>query len=918
MDSGFALHVDGVSREEMELVSYRASEALSELWRVDVVVATSLDRSSLDALLGARAALVLEGRSMSGLVASVSATDDRLERVTAMDAHRVACLRIVPRLWLLSRGRDSRVFQELAVPTILRQVLDERRVASRFELDLPHYARAYAVQYDESDFDFVSRLAAEEGLYFRFDEPGLDGDAPVVFSDSAERYAPIAGARSLAFREARGLDHATETVRSFSSTRRVRPGRVVRSDYDPLRPRLAVTARADAVSPATLESSVEIYDPRTEFDAQGVDRQSARARVDAERSRAATARGTTSSTRLAPGRRFLLEGHPDARENAGHVVVRARHEGFVPRLAGSRADSEETFRCRFESVRADVLYRPPPRLRPPTQVVETAVVVGPEGEEIFTDPLGRVKVQFHWDRQGKGDERSSCFVRVLTPWAGEGWGVQCVPRVGMEVLVSFLGGDPDRPVILGALVNETHPPPFVLPAERTRTGIRTRSSPRGQGFNELAFEDALGAERVSIRAERDLETSAENDRVAKTGRDERIHVRRDREIDVGGHLRRSVKEGAADRIGGDLEVRVDGDARTVVAGTEARTVAGARIDAVGAGSSVAIAGGSVETIGGDADRTVDGNALAEIGLDLRAHVGGHLAASVGTEGDAPHALESGDVTLRAKRDVRVEGGAAMNLIAARGFSVRVGEASITLDEGSVRIAVGEASITLTEDAIAILAKTVNAAAKESLVLARQKTRLVLDGALRAVSGEVRLDARDATLELGTRARLASGQIELRSGGGGDASTEDEEVPKPTDEEVELRLVLADPEGRPYAARPYVLTVDGRARPPARTGGDGSIVETIPKGATTGSITLDVDDDSDLVVPLDFSSEPPIETTAGVKARLAHLGYYAGPIDGAIDRAMHDALRRFQARQELEITGRIDGPTRARVEELAGR
>ncbi|MFO0614722.1 MAG: type VI secretion system tip protein TssI/VgrG [Polyangiaceae bacterium] len=920
MHAGYALRVDGAAQEDLELVSYEAREALSELFRVDATVATALDRAALDALLGAPAWLTLEGqhaRTLSGIVARVSATDERLEPATG---HRrlVARLCIRPRLWLLSRGRDSRVFQELSVPEIVRCILEERGVPARFELDSSHDARAYAVQYDESDYGFIARIAAEEGLYFRFEDARLGEDAAVVFADSADRYPAIPGDPVIPYREAGGLAHAGETLRSLASARRVRPGRVVRSDYDPLRPRLAVTAKAEAASAGRVEKSVEVFDPRTEFDALAVGRENARVRMDAERARAATTSGESNSTRLAPGSRFRLEGHGDARENAEHVVVRCRHAGVVPRLAGARGDREETFTCRFEAVRPGVLYRPPPRRRPPSQVVESAVVVGPEGEEIYTDTLGRVKVQFHWDRRGKGDERSSCFLRVLTAWAGEGWGVQCVPRIGMEVLVTFLGGDPDRPVVLGALANETHPPPFVLPAERTRTGIRTRSTPGSTGFNELAFEDAAGFERVSIRAERDLVTSAENDRVATTGRDERHEVRRDRSIAIGGDLVHTVGKSARHRVGEDHELHVVGDHRTFVGGTETRAIEGALAESIGGGAVRAVAGGLVETIGGDVDRSIEGNALAEIALDHRAHVGGHAAVTVGTEGDSAEAIESGDATLRAKREVRVESGGRMDLLAARSFSVRVGKSAIALDEGSIRISVGAASITLTEESIALLAKSVKASAGEELALARKKTAIVLDDAIRAGADEIRLVARAASLELGTAAVLKSGQIRLVDGSGEGPTVSDDTAPAPTEEETELRLVLADADGRPYASRPYVLTLDGKPGKEARTAADGSVVETIPKGVTSGSITLDVDEDHDLVIPLDFGALPALETTAGVKARLAHLGYYSGPIDGALDRPTLDAVLRFQRRQRLEVTGRIDAPTRARIEELSTR
>ncbi|MFO0619163.1 MAG: type VI secretion system tip protein TssI/VgrG [Polyangiaceae bacterium] len=911
--AGHTLRIDGRAGA-LDVVSYRATEALSELSRVDAKVVVD-PGEALEPLLGARAELVIDGAPPRAIALVITRIGPSTERTR--DGRAVARARLAPALWLLSRGSDTRVFQDRPVPNIIEAVLAERRITARFELARQHPSRAYAVQYEESDYAFLARLAAEEGLYFYFD------DAPsgaVVFADATAAYArlPTRDDGPLHYLEQGGLQHGGETVGAFATDRSIRPGRVVRSDYDPLRPAFAVRARADARDAAPVEAALEVYDPRTEYDAPSLDRQSAEGRVAAERSRAAVSRGESACRGVAPGRRFTLDGHPDARENGEHVVVRARHEGFSPRLVAEGTAERRTFACTFESVRAGVLYRPPPKRRPPTQVIESAVVVGPEGEDIHTDELGRVKVQFHWDRKGTGDDRSSCWLRVLTPWAGSGWGVQCIPRVGMEVIVSFLGGDPDRPVVLGALANETHPPPFVLPKERTRTGLRTRSSPPAptggsDGYNELSFDDARGRERVVVRAERDLVESAENDHSIKVGGHQRTIVLGEASLDVATDRSERVRGRSTLEVGGERAISVAADSRTIVGGGAVTTIAGPLAERIGAGVQRAVGGGSVTTIGGDREERVDGSASTEIARDAGLHVGGHASITVGGEEDA----DGGDASVDAERDVAVTSGGSVKVTAAKAITLEVAGASLSIDADVVRIRVGDTSITLNAEAIALAARALKLTATDTIEIARDESVIVLDDAVRIAADDVALHAHAATLELGGDASLRGDRVRLGSGHGQGPEVNPDEPPAKDPKETELRMVLRDRDGAPLANKAYTLTVDGKALPSKRTAGDGSIVETVPAGAVAGMIVVTVDESHTLRIPLAFQRLPSIDTVAGVKARLRNLGYFRGPVDDALDRETREAVRRFQERQRIEASGSIDSATRARVRELAG-
>ena len=429
MSSRFELCAGRDAAHGIIVTSLRGVEEISRPFSFRVTFrspATDLESE----LLGADARLTIRGaggaRTVAGIVASI-----RMLRPLASSEGAIYRARIAPRLWTLGLSRNSRIFQEMTVPDIVDAVLAEHGIDRSFRTVREYPARAYCVQYEESDLAFISRIAAEEGIFFHLGAHAEGGELPreiVVFADDPSGYDPIAGATALRYRERDGMARPGEHVESFAMRRRVRPAAARLTGFDFRRPTTRLTAEAGAAS------QPRVYEHGMDFSTWGVSEEAARVHLEQHRAGHVVGEGDSRCVRLLPGAWFSLEDHPRSDLDRRFAAIRVEHWGHVPE-AGD--ESEDVYRNRFLCVPADVSARPArprPRIR---QIVETATVVGPPGEEIHTDEHGRVKVWFHWDRQGAGDDRSSTWIRVLQPWAGSAWGAQFIPRVGMEVVVTF-------------------------------------------------------------------------------------------------------------------------------------------------------------------------------------------------------------------------------------------------------------------------------------------------------------------------------------------------------------------------------------------------------------------------------------------------------------------------------------------------
>ena len=435
-----------------------------------------------------------------------------------------------PWLWFLSRTADCRIFQEMTVPKIVEKIFSEHPTAAhKNSLTGSYPTWTYCVQYRETDLNFVCRLLEQEGIYFYFTH--VDGKHTLVMADSYSAHAPFQG-KAVPFLDPDVVARPDiEHISSWSLTREIQPGLYVHDDYDFERPSVELRAQK-AVSRSYTPSTYEMYDYPGEYLVKAEGEATASVRIDEFGAQFETAQATANVRAINVGSLFTHEKNPRADQNREHLVVSATYDLEFSDYEAMPERGGADYRCSFVAMSSKQQFRPR-RLtpKPSVQGPQTAVVVGPAGEEIYTDKYSRVKVLFHWDREGekKKDENSSCWVRVSQPWAGKAWGGVAIPRIGQEVIVDFLEGDPDQPIITGRVYNAEQMPPYALPANKTQTGIKTRSSLGGtpDNFNEIRFEDKKGDEQLFIHAEKNQDIEVENDETHWVGHDRKKTIDND-------------------------------------------------------------------------------------------------------------------------------------------------------------------------------------------------------------------------------------------------------------------------------------------------------------------------------------------------------------------------------------------------------
>ena len=487
---------------DLRVVGFSGTEALSGLFGFRVELAGG--DVDMAAMLDKPATLRIEGVEAPRFISGVISSFEYIGQTRGLQLYEA---QIVPWIWRLQHRHDCRIFQGQSTPEILRAVLVGAGMASedlRFELLSEYAPRDYCVQYRESDLDFMSRLMEEDGVFYFF-EHREDGHV-LVMGDYPGAHPPISGAPGLWFEPPGGTLAEREHVREFRFGERVRPGKVSLRDFNLHKPATAM----EVAQAGKVRSELEVYQYPGEYQdpGQGAPHQGAsqaKLRLEALQAHRRAGTGSSDCARITAGHTLKLLGHPRHELDGEYRVTRVSHVGQQPQVLDQDAAGEFSYRNEFVVTERSQAFRCESNTpRPVMRGLQTATVVGPEGEEVFTDEHGRVKVQFHWDRRDLHDETSSCWVRVSQLWAGNGWGAMFLPRIGHEVLVDFIEGDPDRPVVTGRVYHGENRPPYPLPDEKTKTTIQSESSVGGGGFNELRFEDRKGAEEVFIHAQRDL------------------------------------------------------------------------------------------------------------------------------------------------------------------------------------------------------------------------------------------------------------------------------------------------------------------------------------------------------------------------------------------------------------------------------
>lgn len=791
----YRLTIEGFGEERFRVHAFSGRERMSEVYSFTITVSAEAgaDEDIERAALGRSARFVwLVGgveRAFYGIIASVKARGVHETR-EALSFE----LRFAPRMWLLKRRKRTRIFQNMRVHEIASAVLSEMRIGARFQLVREHPPREYCTQYEETDEAFIRRILAEAGIAFTFatgptiDEALLAGAKSVSVPgdtilgyDDASFYPPLGGddvkagaAPTLHYQRALETSGSyAEKVMHFGVRAEVRSTSATYSDYDPERPLARLTRSAASHQPFAEPTedeakkgpgALELYEHHGPFLfpkwAYAADE--APLMLKQDRRRALLAEGESGAHAMSPGHRFSLDEHPSAHHNRAYVITEVTHHGESRPSAGDK--EARVYKNHFACVPAEVTFVPKRPKRKSVQVALTATVVGPAGEEIYTDALGQIKVQFHWDREGGYTDKSSCWIRTMHPWAGAGWGAQFIPRVGMEVVVVFEGGDPDKPMVLGALYNGTHPPPFMLPHNKTRSGLRTQSTPGGGGFNELSFEDATANEQIYLHAQRDLDEVVERDHTLLVRGAERIHINGSRSDGVDGDARGLVKGNDDEHVMGNQSRRVDGD----------------RIDVVTGNSDERVSGALTSRVEGRERRDVTGQTDHEYADDLTVRVKGCYTTLVGKHDQKRSYL------------VHAEGSAKLSSLDSTEVS----------SEKELVLRVGKSMIRITEDAIELVSQSITVkGAGAGMSVAEEGLNLSSKGdAELLVDKKILIKTKDASLAMEKEVKIDGKQILLNS-------PEQAKDPKPKDPDPPTNVELVDDEGAPLAYQRFLITLD---------------------------------------------------------------------------------------------------------------
>ncbi|MFZ1987188.1 MAG: type VI secretion system tip protein TssI/VgrG [Desulfatitalea sp.] len=680
----FTFAVEG---NEWLVVEFTVRESISTPFEIEVTLAVEEEIKLADAV-GKVALLTIESadndRLMHGMV-------NRFVQTGVNGRFFLYQARVVPQLWLLSLARDCRIFQNKSVPDIVRQTLEDSGMTSDlfdFRLQGSYAPREYCVQYRESDLDYISRLLEEEGIFYFFEhskEKHL-----LVFGDGAVNYQPIAGEAQVVFNAGSAMVAEEEAVVTFQLARQIRTGKYTLRDFNFEKPSLDLTADHSDKENKRLE----VYDFPGEYATTEEGRRLVQVRLQEAVLFKERAEGKSVVPRLVPGFTFTLNSHVMDSFNQEYLLTSVVHSGAQPQVLAEKASSAEGTRYEnlFEAIPSAVTFRPERQTaKPVVEGVQTAIVTGPSGEEIYPDKHGRVKVQFHWDRLGKKDENSSCWIRVSQAWAGAGWGAMFIPRIGQEVIVDFIEGDPDRPIITGRVYHGSNTPPYGLPAQKTKSTIKSDSTTGGGGSNEIRFEDKKGSEEIYLHGQKDWTIAIENNKNQTVGNNETLSVGSNRTkrvgndqsetigvnktIDVGANHTETIGVNKTESIGVNKTETIGANASLTVGANQTEDVAIVKAVTVGAAYQITVGAAMNETVGAVKAEEIGAAKTVVVGADSSETVGNDKSVSAGKN----ISMQSGKkMTLAASDDFAIAGSKKGVIEIKEELTIKVGQASITL------------------------------------------------------------------------------------------------------------------------------------------------------------------------------------------------------------------------------------------------
>jgi type VI secretion system secreted protein VgrG len=662
-------------------LSMHATEQLDAPFVYEVELVSDDAALSPDEVLGEpltiSASIETELRHYSGIVTSMQSLGLQAESFV----YRIV---LRPWLWMLSRTTNCRIFQDKTVVDIVKEIFRERGFSDFDErLTGSYEPRPYVVQYREADLQFVRRLLEDEGIYFYFThEPGRH---VLVLCDSIGAHEPTPFHTSLPHlppdrQRAMQLD----SLDTWEMVYEVESGAFALTDYDFEAP-TAVLEVVKSQPEGHVHADYEVFDFPGNYTKPPRGETIAKLRLEEAKATSYRARADGNARGLIVGGLFTLSDHLDAAQNREYLVVSQTTQLRSHHLESGAADTGPTTRVSIVAIPSDRQYRPPRATpKPIVRGAQTATVVGPPGEEIWTDEYGRVKLEFHWDRKSPGNETSSCWVRVAQLWAGSNFGAMHVPRLGQEVIVDFLEGDPDRPIVTGRVYNADNMPPYELPANRTQSGIKSRSSKGGapSNFNEIRFEDKLGQEELFLHAEKTQTTKVKGS--------QSISVDGSRSVSVGGDQSTTVTKNETQSYKAQRTMYVTGTNSDTVHGAHSGTYLAGRTISVTGDDSLTVSANRTATIATAYDIIAGGKYQVTNGANIILLQG---AGAAMTNGQCTISLDGGNVALDAPGKIQITAGAEVSLVCGAASITIKSDGTIDIS-GAQKVNVGSGSSTV--------------------------------------------------------------------------------------------------------------------------------------------------------------------------------------------------------------------------------
>ncbi|CAM3213811.1 type VI secretion system tip protein VgrG [Vibrio neptunius] len=682
IDVEFKFEVQG-SEHEFRVESFQVNEELSKDFQVSLSL-LSLDADiTFEELIRKPALLTLFGQGVGsarffhGVVNEVRflGTGRRFSRYQII---------LVPQSWFLTQRQDCRIFQNLAAPDIISQVLDDASVTDyRLELSGVYPQKEYVLQYRETDSIFVHRMLAEHGMWYYYEHTESNHTLVIVDSNDAipELLSTPLNASylgPLVYHSDAGGVADREHIVDLTAINRVRTGSTTYTDYNYEQPKIPQQMSSEG----TLDQDLKLFDyPGRYVDpVMGQVRASewiAEHQVDNHQIAA-----MSNIMRVVPGYSFNISEHPRSALNRDYTMLSIVHNGHDPQVhedenSGLPTHYDNSFTC----IPRDVIFKVQKPSPPVVEGPHTAVVVGPAGEEIYTDELGRIKVQFHWDRYGNNDENSSCWIRVSQSMAAPSWGAVYLPRIGHEVVVTFLEGDPDRPLVTGAVYHGLHFPPYSLPENKTRTTFRTQTH-KGTGYNEMSFEDEANQEEIYFHAQKDMATKVLNNRYRDIGQDEFLEVGRNQTNEVHGDHKETIDGHKTTQVNSTFTETVEQDVTVTYNANETQSVKNNSTLEIGDNRSTKIGKNDDLDVGENSNLVVGASRSADIGKDDNQTVGGDLTVSV--KGNTSYKADAATQVVSGDKIVLKTGGSS--LVMNSDGSIKLTGSSITI-EGSDKVVI---------------------------------------------------------------------------------------------------------------------------------------------------------------------------------------------------------------------------------------